>query len=87
MKTNPINPTGSFSSIRVIRGHALIVQQRKDDREQFTELLIQLRGLETRADTDSLEYYYRHLNAVSIGLSRKLRDGEKNLVNEEMIGV
>jgi hypothetical protein len=49
------------SRIRHLRGGGIIVQQRRDDRELFAEIMIELRSLATRASGESAEYMRRNL--------------------------
>jgi hypothetical protein len=74
------NSTFGLSRIRVIRGGGLIVQQRRDDKEQFTEMMIQLRVLETRADAEMAEYYRRNLIQQVERMVGKTLCTEKELV-------
>lgn len=55
------NPTIGTSRIRHLRGAGIVIQERRSDREQFAEIMIQLRFLSTRADNETADYYRRNL--------------------------
>jgi hypothetical protein len=76
-----INPTIGTSRIRHLRGAGIVIQERREDREQFDAILIQLRFLATRASGETAEYYRRNL------IQQADRMCEKNLAEVVEVGV